>query len=193
MDVLLHSKYSSQSLKLISQLQTYSPFILENLTLVCIDNKEIRQQILEDEKIKIKYLPCLIRMNEETSNYDIFEGDKAFQFFTNLQKKIELKNDELNDELKEQELKREKLEKMELERQIEILKSKKDSKPEVKTPEKSKQVTFTPIEDLDLEQDGISTYLHIEKDEQKEQKEKKETKKSGSIMSKAMQMQKERA
>jgi hypothetical protein len=191
MDVLLHSKYSSQSLKLISQLQSYSPFILENLTLVCIDNKEIRQQILEDEKIKIKYLPCLIRMNEETSNYDIFEGDNAFQFFTNLQKKIELKNDELNDELKEQELKREKLEKMELERQIEILKSKKqDSTPEVKTPEKSKQVTFTPIEDLDLEQDGIGTYLHIEKDEQKEQQ--KETKKSGSIMSKAMQMQKER-
>ena len=179
MDVLLHSKFSNQSIKLISQLEKTN--VLDNINLICIDNKEIRQQILEDEKIKIKYLPCYIRVNEDTGNYDIFEGENAFQFFNNLQKKIDSRNDDMAYELDKQ-----KKEKEDLERQLHLLKKQSNDKEE-KT---EKKVLFTPIDDLDLSE-GISTYMHIDKDDVKE--EKKVETKNNSILSKAMQMQKERS
>jgi hypothetical protein len=84
MDVLLYSKFSPASKQLMLQLQQ-TPELLESLTITCIDNKLIRKQILSDEKIKINHLPCFIRLNDQTGNFDIYEGQNAFDFFTTLQ------------------------------------------------------------------------------------------------------------
>jgi len=87
MDVLLYSKFSNASKQLILQLQQ-TPDILETITVTCVDNKMIRAQILADEKIKFKYLPCFIRLNDDTGIFDIYEGKNAFDFFTSLQQQI---------------------------------------------------------------------------------------------------------
>ena len=92
MDVLLYSKFSNASKKLLSQLQK-TPLLLESISLVCIDNKKIREKILHDEKIKVQGVPCFIRLNEETGNFDIFEGHNAFDFFTTMQDTIKENNE----------------------------------------------------------------------------------------------------
>lgn len=87
MDVLLYSKYSNASKALMTQLEN-TPELIQSLTLTCIDNKQIRERISNDEKIKIKTVPCLIRLNDETGNFDIYEGDNLFNFFKTIQQKI---------------------------------------------------------------------------------------------------------
>jgi hypothetical protein len=60
--VLLWSKYSPMSKKLLDALQS-SPINLNvtvGLTLVCIDNEEIREQIMTANKIDISIVPCLL-------------------------------------------------------------------------------------------------------------------------------------
>ena len=87
MNALLYSKFSPASKQLILQLQQ-TPEILETITVICIDNKLIRAQILSDTKIKFKYLPCFIRLTEDTGIFDIYEGKNAFDFFTSLQQQV---------------------------------------------------------------------------------------------------------
>jgi hypothetical protein len=87
MDILLYSKFSNASKQLMKQLQQ-TPELLESITITCIDNKMIRKQIVSDEKVKINYLPCFIRLNEQTGNFDIYEGKNAFDFFSTLQEQI---------------------------------------------------------------------------------------------------------
>ena len=236
MDVLLYSKFSHESNKLMKQLST-TPELLSSLTILCIDNKKIRDKIMNDEKIKVKGLPCFIRLNDDTGNYDIFEGSNAFDFFTNLQQQIFLNEKEVRErmlrenELKQREQERENelkererdLREIELKKEIERKKSQqfksansniiqeakrqehlrqqdqsKDTTLKKKEPEK--KVLFTPIEDLDdLEDISITTYTHVPKTEnsdfsERDQMDKAFTKQSsGSLLSKAMQMQKERA
>ena len=233
MDVLLYSKFSHQSNKLLVQLEK-TPDLISSLNIVCIDNKKIRDKIINDEKVKIKVLPCLIRLNEETGNFDIFEGSNAFDFFTKLQQKIfENEKEQLEREkLEREKLEREKLEREKLEREElvnekleheKLEQARKNSQQfkasnmniiqEAKRQEQLRQqdqqnkevvpekhVSFTPIEDLeDLEDNSINTYTHVNKTENSNFSEREKMDKvfskqsSGSLLSKAMQMQKERS
>jgi hypothetical protein len=277
MDVLLYSKFSPASKQLMLQLQQ-TPELLESLTITCIDNKLIRKQILSDEKIKINHLPCFIRLNDQTGNFDIYEGQNAFDFFTTLQtqyrqpvlqnynftqpqhipqpeneiryetesenesepenKPIQPKQTKQNIKQKAQqeESQRHQSELKDMKRKEEFIKNQsKDTNrkapPTVKNKLSTslKTVTFTPIEDLGLEnlQDvdeleekddenengekdekdekelstSISTYTHIpknvnsefsEREVRSKQAEINASKNTGSILSKAMKMQKER-
>lgn len=236
MDVLLYSKYSDASKKMMTQLQK-TPDLLNSLTMTCIDNKTIRKQIISDQKIKVNLLPCIVRLNETTNNFDVFEGQNAFDFVTTLQQQIidleqrveeerEQKNreqkmyeKEMELKMKEQELERkmkekekEKKEKVEEKTEKDILNARRQEAErhqsqikleEFKNPVKSKistsiqsePIKFTPIDDLDLEEEsGINTYMHIEKVPTTEEREKSELpiKTGTSLLSKAMQMQKER-
>jgi hypothetical protein len=124
MDVLLYSKFSNASKKLLSQLQK-TPVLLESISLVCIDNKKIRDKILNDEKIKVQGVPCFIRLNEETGNFDIFEGHNAFDFFTTMQNNIRenaaLKEEALREEALREKEREEALREREKEREREQL------------------------------------------------------------------------
>jgi hypothetical protein len=285
MDVLLYSKFSPASKQLMLQLQQ-TPELLESLTITCIDNKLIRKQILSDEKVKINHLPCFIRLNDQTGNFDIYEGQNAFDFFTTLQTQfqqpvsqnynftqpqppISQKYQEPENEIKyeneyenepiqppmpqkqikqnikqkaqQEESQRHQSELKDMKRKEEFIKNQsKDTNrkapPTVKNKLSTslKTVTFTPIEDLELEnlqdideledneeKDGendendendnkddkelstsISTYTHIpknvnsefsEREVRSKQAEMNASKNTGSILSKAMKMQKERA
>lgn len=278
MDVLLYSKFSQASKKLMLQLQQ-TPELLESLTITCIDNKLIRKQILSDEKVKINHLPCFIRLNDQTGNFDIYEGQNAFDFFTTLQtqfqqpvsqnynftqpqppippkyqepeNEIKYENEYENEPIQppmpqkqtkqnikqkaqQEESQRHQSELKDMKRKEEFIKNQsKDTNrkapPTVKNKLSTslKTVTFTPIEDLELEnlqdideledeeKDGendekdekesstsISTYTHIPKNTNSEfserevrskQAEINASKNTGSILSKAMKMQKERA
>jgi hypothetical protein len=277
MDVLLYSKFSPASKQLMLQLQQ-TPELLESLTITCIDNKLIRKQILSDEKIKINHLPCFIRLNDQTGNFDIYEGQNAFDFFTTLQTQYrqpvlqnynftqpqpiqppeneiryetETENDpepenkpiqpkqtkqNIKQKAQQEESQRHQSELKDMKRKEEFIKNQsKDTNrkapPTVKNKLSTslKTVTFTPIEDLGLEnlQDvdeleekddenendeenekdekelstSISTYTHIpknvnsefsEREVRSKQAEINANKNTGSILSKAMKMQKER-
>jgi hypothetical protein len=282
MDVLLYSKFSPASKQLMLQLQQ-TPELLESLTITCIDNKLIRKQILSDEKVKFNYLPCFIRLNDQTGNFDIYEGQNAFDFFTTLQTQFqqpvsqnynftkpqppipqkyqepenenEYENEYENEAIQppmpqkqtkqnikqkaqQEESQRHQSELKDMKRKEEFIKNQsKDTNrkapPTVKNKLSTslKTVTFTPIEDLELEnlqdideledneeKDGendendnkddkelstsISTYTHIpknvnsefsEREVRSKQAEMNASKNTGSILSKAMKMQKERA
>lgn len=239
MDVLLYSKFSNESNKLMKQLSN-TPELLSSLTILCIDNKKIRDKIVNDEKIKVKGLPCLIRLNDDTGNFDIFEGSNAFDFFTKLQQQIfqnekeerermikleldrerelkererELKEREHERELRENELKKEIERKksqqfkstnsniiQEAKRQEQLRQQDQSKDTSLKKKEPEKKVSFTPIEDLeDLEDISISSYTHVPKTDNSDFSERDQMDKafskqsSGSLLSKAMQMQKERS
>lgn len=215
MDVLLYSKFSNRSTTLLNQLRE-TPELLESLTLTCIDNKSIRDRIVNDEKIKITGVPCFIRLNETTNTFDLFEGDNAFRFFHDLQQQIRQERASLERqkiEMERAEMERERIEReREHERERAEQERKRDmeseEKVEKKTTGKKKTMTFTPIEDLeDLNDENtdsspaITTYTHVSKTEHSDFSERDVSaktaesvvsKSTGNLLSRAMKMQKER-
>ncbi len=201
MDVLLFSKFSESSTKLLKQLEK-TPELLESFNIVCIDNKKIRTQILNDKKVKVKNVPCLIHLNDQTNNFDIFENQNVFDYFTNLQKQIEqLKIEEENlFKLKQQEI-------FEKDKLVEQLKKELDDEKKKSVSQSISQIiskpTFTPIEDLeDKRMSSINTYTHIDKNENSDFDDREILSKKadstisknegGNLLAKAMRMQKER-
>ena len=60
--ILLYSKYSPMSTKLLTAMQS-SPVDLTNaigLSTICIDNEDIREQILTASKIDVSTVPCIL-------------------------------------------------------------------------------------------------------------------------------------
>lgn len=197
MDVLLYSKFSNESKKLLDQLEKM-PDVLSSLSLLCIDNKEVRKRIMNDEKIKVNGVPCFIQLNDETGNYDIYEGDNATNFFKKIQQGIELqivekkrqemeierqqREMELAQQMAEIERQRKELEKLESEKKNKEEDTQKSILQQAKQQESmrhfetNKTVQFTPIEDLDIEEEP-----------------KKTSSKGTSLLSKAAQLQKDRS
>ena len=73
--ILVYSKFSNSSqtlLNIIEKSNINTPFQLLN-----IDNKEIRSKLLNDQRFKIKYVPCIIRIDSNGVAYQ-YEGEKAF-------------------------------------------------------------------------------------------------------------------
>jgi len=80
--VLLYSKYSPMSNKLISILSScqLDLKVLVGLSTVCIDNKEIRKQILQkNNKIEILSVPCILIVYH-TGEVEKYEGESAFEW-----------------------------------------------------------------------------------------------------------------
>jgi hypothetical protein len=200
MDVLLYSKFSNESKKLLDQLEKM-PDVLSSISLLCIDNKEVRKRIMNDEKIKVKGVPCFIQLNDETGNYDIYEGDNATSFFKKIQQDIELQIVEKQRQEMEMERQRKEMEleqqRLEIERQRKELENEKQRKElemnkheetqrsilqqakqqeSMRHFETNKTVQFTPIEELDIEEEP-----------------KKMSSKGTSLLSKAAQLQKDRS
>lgn len=79
--VLLYSKYSPMSTKLMSALSTCPVDLSTTVGIrpVCIDNEDIRSQILNDKKIEINSVPCLL-IAYSTGNVEKYEGSNAFEW-----------------------------------------------------------------------------------------------------------------
>lgn len=86
--VLLHSKYSPSSVKFLTMLSSIN--LNFDISLICIDNKQIRERILKNKEIDIKSVPCLLLISD-TSRIDKYEGVDCFewlQFYINASKPI---------------------------------------------------------------------------------------------------------
>ena len=79
--VLLYSKYSPMSSKLMTALSTCPVDLSTTVGIrpVCIDNEDIRRQILKDKKIEINSVPCVL-IAYNTGNVEKYEGSNAFEW-----------------------------------------------------------------------------------------------------------------
>ena len=79
--VLLYSKYSPMSTKLLSALSS-CPVDLSTvvgLTSVCIDNEQVRKRILKNGKIEVGAVPCVLIVYR-SGGVEKYEGSGAFQW-----------------------------------------------------------------------------------------------------------------
>jgi len=79
--VLLYSKYSQMSTKLMTALSA-CPIDLGatvGLNTVCIDNQDIRKRLLKNGKIEISVVPCILIVYR-SGGVEKYEGDAAFQW-----------------------------------------------------------------------------------------------------------------
>jgi hypothetical protein len=60
--VILYSKYSTSSDKLLNYINSFENNIIKLLSLqpLCIDNKKLREQIMKDKNIEIETVPCIL-------------------------------------------------------------------------------------------------------------------------------------
>lgn len=76
-NILIYSKFSQASSKLINLIEKNPP-LKENTHLLCIDNEEVRKRIVKSKKLNIKHVPCMMRLYEKNGYVESFEGEKAF-------------------------------------------------------------------------------------------------------------------
>lgn len=74
--VLFWSKYSNNCKKLLSLMNEHN-FNIEN---VCVDNKDIRNRILNDKRINLSKVPTILTLHD-TGVIEKYEGEKAFALF----------------------------------------------------------------------------------------------------------------
>jgi hypothetical protein len=75
-NILLYSKFSTASRKLVELIENYN---IEDFNLLCIDNKKVRERITKSEKLNVKEVPSIIRLNQNTGLAESYEGNRAFQ------------------------------------------------------------------------------------------------------------------
>ena len=82
MYVLLYSKYSSNSKKIIDKLENSSIDLSKSigLQLLCIDNEQLRKRILKSKQIKILSVPCLLILLPD-GTVEKYEGETMFTWF----------------------------------------------------------------------------------------------------------------
>ena len=87
--LLLYSKYSPMSVKLLTAMQS-SPIDLTsviNLKAICIDNEDIREQILTETKIDVSTVPCILIVYRN-GGVEKYQGSNAFQWIEETVRKL---------------------------------------------------------------------------------------------------------
>jgi hypothetical protein len=79
--VLLYSKYSTSSSKIISIINQYQNIFIENfnIKLLCIDNENVRKRILESKKISITFVPSILVIYND-GGVEKYENNDAFDW-----------------------------------------------------------------------------------------------------------------
>ena len=77
-NVLIYSKFSQACRKLVEMIESI-PSFKENANMLCIDNKDARNRILQSDKLKITEVPCILRIYQDNGYVEIFEGEKSFK------------------------------------------------------------------------------------------------------------------
>lgn len=76
-NVLIYSKFSQACRKFFDMVEA-SPSFKEKSNMLCIDNKDVRDRILQSDKLKISEVPSILRIYQDNGYVEIFEGEKAF-------------------------------------------------------------------------------------------------------------------
>lgn len=80
--IFLYSKYSNNSKNLIDIINNSNLSLTLNIKYICIDNKDIRNRILNSSKIKIKVVPTILNVFNN-GIVQLYEGQHAFQYINN--------------------------------------------------------------------------------------------------------------
>lgn len=210
-NVLLYSKFSQASKNFV-EIMEQVPHFRQNTTLLCIDNKEVRERIKKNDKLQVNQVPCLARIYDTTGYVELFEGEKAFSILDLYYQEMLKEQVKFNPEPMVRTPQNIPMSEIQLE-EPSIISERSSLKKEI-----PKVVSFsTPIEELvddDTSQNtgntdnrnsdvAISTYLHINKNEKIDTdnsrnipdraiKKIENNSPSGNLVSRAMQMQKER-
>ncbi len=91
--VLLYSKYSNNSKKIIDRLEQSNIDISKTigLQLLCIDNEQLRNRILKSKQIKIVSVPCLLILLPD-GTVEKYEGQDMFNWFDEILHSLQQKN-----------------------------------------------------------------------------------------------------
>jgi hypothetical protein len=83
--VLLYSKYSEKSKKLMNIIQNSGIDFLSIVALqpVCIDNEQIRNRIVQSQKINITSVPCILVIFPD-GGIEKYDGSNAFDWVTQI-------------------------------------------------------------------------------------------------------------
>ena len=87
--ILLHSKYSENSKKLLASIEASGVNFYEftKIQLVCIDNEEVRDRIANNKEIDIQAVPCVLNIFND-GNVEKYEGVDAFKWVEQIVSKL---------------------------------------------------------------------------------------------------------
>ena len=78
-NVLFYSKFSNACKTFINLLDKV-PELKQNINMICIDNKDVIDRIMKNDKLEVKQVPCILRIYQTNGYVELFEGEKSFQF-----------------------------------------------------------------------------------------------------------------
>lgn len=81
--VLLYSKYSESCRQLLQTMERFGA----NIAMVCLDNKEVRQRVMNDKRLNITVVPTLLSLYD-TGVVEKYEGSKVMELLLNSFEKI---------------------------------------------------------------------------------------------------------
>jgi hypothetical protein len=82
--ILIYSKYSEKSkelFRMVNSTQIELPSV--GINLLCVDNKYVRNAVINNKKLNISQVPCIIRIMEG-GTVEKYESNHCFQFIENL-------------------------------------------------------------------------------------------------------------
>lgn len=85
MYAVLYSKFSQASQRFLALLENV-PKLRQQSTLLCIDNRQVRQRVMSNPKLPVQEVPCVIRVFADTGYTELFEGEQAFALVKGLMK-----------------------------------------------------------------------------------------------------------
>jgi hypothetical protein len=87
--ILLYSKYSQYSNKLIKLIEESNTDFVKNvnLTNLCVDNEDVRKRILKSKNIIIQNVPCILILYND-GGVEKYEGDDAFKWVEEIISKL---------------------------------------------------------------------------------------------------------
>jgi ribosomal protein S10 len=79
--LILYSKYSKFSTEILDYINQYSHIFSSNFNLipVCVDNEDIRKQILDSKKVEVISVPCILIVYND-GGIEKYDDSQAFQW-----------------------------------------------------------------------------------------------------------------
>lgn len=87
MYAVLYSKFSQASQRFLALLENV-PKLRQQSTLLCVDNRQVRERVTNNVKLPVQEVPCVIRIFADSGYTELFEGEQAFALVKGLMKDI---------------------------------------------------------------------------------------------------------
>lgn len=192
--ILLYSKYSKTSTKMLELVDNCGFNIQEIIgyRLISVDSKTVRKQILNNRDITVKHVPCLIKLfnNGMIEQYDYKELHQLIEYTIKLHKEEQTKQQTQPTAVKKEHLGMKEHE-PNSDSDVEEIQIKQRKKRNTSHTNKQRKATTIDSED-ESETDSEDTTKLEPEPVQSNEKPSAKKQKSDDIMSRAMEMQKER-